>query len=52
MTDRYYTLGTTSITRVPEKLFDDFSPNALLPLWNNETVETHRPWLGPDNLDA
>ena len=52
MTDRYYTLGTTSITRVSEKLFDDFSPNALLPLWNNETVETHRPWLVPDNLDA
>jgi glyoxylase-like metal-dependent hydrolase (beta-lactamase superfamily II) len=51
MITRRYTLGSSHITRVSEKLFDDFAPTALLPLWDDGAIAGHRSWLVPDNLD-
>lgn len=52
MITKHYTVGSASITKVTEKLFDDFAPNALLPLWDDTQITDQRHWLIPEHLDA
>lgn len=52
MNAKHYTFGSTHITRVSEKLFDAFAPNALLPDWDNSAIDPQRSWLVPDSLTA
>lgn len=49
---KHYTVGSARITKVTEKLFNNFAPNALLPLWEDNLINDQRDWLIPEHFDA
>jgi glyoxylase-like metal-dependent hydrolase (beta-lactamase superfamily II) len=42
-----YTVGDFTITRVLEKLIDDFAPQYLFPEWDSAAVQEHLEWMPP-----
>ena len=40
-----YRVGDVTITRVPEKLIGDFTPEYLFPEWEPALVQEHREWM-------